>query len=598
MSFVAPWFLLLGAAALVPLLLHLLRRRIGRRVEFPAARYLARAEREHSRTLRLRNLLLMLVRVVAVVLLALAAARPMARLVGTGHGPTALAVVVDNSLSTTVVDGGRPLLSRLAGMAHDALAQASPTDQLWLVTADGVTRGGTGAELADAAQHVTALGGAGDPSLALARAATAVLGAGLGARQVVLLTDAQKSSWRASPRTGDLSVLAWIPGTTPPPNRAVVSAEAQPARWTPRGAVAARVMAADSTTWRIALGGRTMARGTIAPGEEILVRASPPERGWMAGTVELDPDELPADNVRHFAAWIGPAAQVSVSASAGPFLRSALDVLRSDGRVADGAGVAIVAGDELTRLPALIVAPSDPVRIGAANRALERAGVPWRLGTVRHGTETLRGLGPAHAEVSMRYALQPVGSAPSDTLAVAGSEPWIVAGPQFVLVASPLSPEATTFPVSASFVPWVADVIASRLAGDPGRTISATPGRHLAWPAWADAIEGSAGAYAAGADFVAPADAGTYFFARNGRRVGALTVNAEPEESALERWSPGEFASLLGSRSRVVKEERAWLDAVFDASSRHSMIVPLLVTLLVALVAETLLAGRDAAGEG
>ena len=52
MSFLAPWFLLLGGAALVPLLIHLLRRRVGVQVEFPAARYLARAGQGHSRSLR------------------------------------------------------------------------------------------------------------------------------------------------------------------------------------------------------------------------------------------------------------------------------------------------------------------------------------------------------------------------------------------------------------------------------------------------------------------------------------------------------------------------------------------------------------------
>src|SRR5881409_1776374 len=115
MSFLAPWFLLLGGAALVPILIHLLRRRIGMQVEFPAARYLARAEREHSRTLRMRNLLLMLLRVVAVVIIAAAAARPNARMAGAGggHAPTALAIVLDNSLSTSVVESGTPLLDRL-----------------------------------------------------------------------------------------------------------------------------------------------------------------------------------------------------------------------------------------------------------------------------------------------------------------------------------------------------------------------------------------------------------------------------------------------------------------------------------------------------
>jgi len=42
--------------------------------------------------------------------------------------------------------------------------------------------------------------------------------------------------------------------------------------------------------------------------------------------------------------------------------------------------VAIGPADEIASLPALITAPTDPVKIGAANRALERLGVPWRFG--------------------------------------------------------------------------------------------------------------------------------------------------------------------------------------------------------------------------
>ena len=92
----------------MPLLLHLLRRNIATRVEFPAARYLARAEQEHSRSLRLRNLLLMLLRVLLVLALALAAARPV-RAPALGVGPRAdgaSPIVLDNSLSTTAVVGG------------------------------------------------------------------------------------------------------------------------------------------------------------------------------------------------------------------------------------------------------------------------------------------------------------------------------------------------------------------------------------------------------------------------------------------------------------------------------------------------------------
>ncbi len=107
MQFLAPLWLALAGAAAVPLLLHLLRRRSGVRVPFPAARYLARAEQERSAHVQLRNWLLLALRVLALVLVALAAARPLvgaAAGVG-GRAPAALAVVLDNSLSTAAVAG-------------------------------------------------------------------------------------------------------------------------------------------------------------------------------------------------------------------------------------------------------------------------------------------------------------------------------------------------------------------------------------------------------------------------------------------------------------------------------------------------------------
>jgi hypothetical protein len=94
-AFLSPLYLLAAAAAAVPLLIHLLRRRIGTRVDFPAVRYLARAEREHSRKLRLRNLLLMLLRVAAVLAVVMAAGRPVLRIEGSGHAPTAVASYLD-----------------------------------------------------------------------------------------------------------------------------------------------------------------------------------------------------------------------------------------------------------------------------------------------------------------------------------------------------------------------------------------------------------------------------------------------------------------------------------------------------------------------
>ncbi|MGH7504535.1 MAG: BatA domain-containing protein, partial [Longimicrobiales bacterium] len=113
MGFLSPILLVLGAAIAVPVILHLFQRHQGPRVVFPALRYLRRAEKEHARQIKLRQLLLMLLRVAAVLLLALAAARPFARGAGAQHQPTAVAIVLDNSLSSGVVNDDRRVLDTL-----------------------------------------------------------------------------------------------------------------------------------------------------------------------------------------------------------------------------------------------------------------------------------------------------------------------------------------------------------------------------------------------------------------------------------------------------------------------------------------------------
>src|SRR5688572_24582695 len=105
MGFLSPWLLLAAAAVAVPVFLHLFHRHESRRTAFPALRYLLRTEREHARQIRLRQLLLLFLRAAVIVLLALAGARPFLRGRGGAHPPTALAIVLDNSLSPSRVVG-------------------------------------------------------------------------------------------------------------------------------------------------------------------------------------------------------------------------------------------------------------------------------------------------------------------------------------------------------------------------------------------------------------------------------------------------------------------------------------------------------------
>ena len=591
MSFLAPFFLMLGVAAGVPLLLHLLRRNIATRVDFPAVRYLVRAEAEHSRSLRLRNLLLMLLRVLLVLALALAAARPFLPGLGVGHGPTAVAVVLDNSISTTAVVGGDAVFDRLRDATRQLIAASTPEDRLWLVTSDGRVRGGSRDALLAELSRIAPSEGAGDLGLALARASSAVQGSPLPARSVAVATDGQRTSWTSAARIAHPLALL-VPSGNPPANRAVLAAQAEPARWTPRGSVAARVETRDSVGYRILIGDRTLSRGATGRGEPIALRASPPERGWQAGRVELEPDDFPADDARHFALWIGPPPAVTADRSAGSFAATAVSTLVADGRAAAGGTIRVSSADALSALPALIVPPEDQVRLGAANRELERLGVPWRFGALARGAVVARGGRLDGVAVTERYRLVRAGVAASDTLATAGGEPWVVGGPGYVLVASRLDPAATQLPVRAPFVPWLADMLSLRLgapAGDLGAPIDALPGRSVRLPTGAETLESASGSRrSVTAEVIdAPGERGVWFVLRGGRRIGAVVVNSPAEESVLERWSgPALAARLGGATGRAATTNLGWVGDTYAAGATRPAGTPLLVLALLLLAAE------------
>jgi len=289
-GFLSPIWLFAALAAAVPLLIHLLRRQTGAPVDFPAARWLARAEREHSRSLRLRNLLLMLLRVAVVLLLALAAARPVARLPGAGHAPTAAAIVLDNSLSTAAIANGRPVLDDLKARALAVVQGVGDGDRLWLVTADGVVAGGSAAAVRDAIARAAPLAGAGDVERAARIAADLVVAAPQESRELAIITDAQATAWPRPLSLGDVRVNVYAIAPPSPMDHAVILAAAEPEKWTPRGAVHLRVRSTDSVSYRITLGTRTLARGVAPPNGDADVHATPLERGWVAGSVELEPD--------------------------------------------------------------------------------------------------------------------------------------------------------------------------------------------------------------------------------------------------------------------------------------------------------------------
>jgi hypothetical protein len=223
-SFLSPLFLLGAAAVAVPILLHLLKRQPETRVRFSAVHLLRSAPVETTSQRRLRELLLLALRVTALLLLALAFARPFMAGAGAVGNSSVTIVALDTSLSMSAPG----VFDRARQLARDAIRNAPAGDAVGLVT------------FADQA-HVAA-----EPSGDRAIAAGAVdasqpgfsstrYRAGLNAAadtfkgrpgRIVVVTDLLESGWDAGDRAAvpESTVIEVADVGAPPPNLSVTSA--------------------------------------------------------------------------------------------------------------------------------------------------------------------------------------------------------------------------------------------------------------------------------------------------------------------------------------------------------------------------------------
>ena len=133
MNFLAPFFLVGALAAAVPIVLHLLKREPEDRVRFSAVHLLTHAPVEHSSRRRLRELLLLALRVGAMLLLAFAFARPfLASNLATSGATTVVA------LDTSLTLSAPGQFEKARTLAKKAVADAPASHLVAVVTfADG-----------------------------------------------------------------------------------------------------------------------------------------------------------------------------------------------------------------------------------------------------------------------------------------------------------------------------------------------------------------------------------------------------------------------------------------------------------------------------
>jgi hypothetical protein len=128
LSFLNSLFLWGLAAAAVPVIIHLIKRSRAIKLPFAAMRFLAIDPNQRIRSQKWKQLLLLLMRVSAIILLALAFARPFFKNVHSnpiwGEGPKAAVILVDNSFSM----GYENRLGAAVSKARELLATFKPGD--------------------------------------------------------------------------------------------------------------------------------------------------------------------------------------------------------------------------------------------------------------------------------------------------------------------------------------------------------------------------------------------------------------------------------------------------------------------------------------
>ncbi|HSH46014.1 MAG TPA: hypothetical protein VK966_09170, partial [Longimicrobiales bacterium] len=295
----------------------------------------------------------------------------------------------------------------------------------------------------------------------------------------------------------------------------------------------------------------------------------------------------------------------------------ALDVLEESGRIRRGPGSAAdvviapgAAGADQVRAgrAVIVLPPATPLELAAANQRLAGAGIPWRFGTPRPGEGRLdpasSELAPALSGVRLRevYQLEPRGEDRDTTLIrLTDGESWAVSGStdagRYVILATPLTGEASTIPTSEAMLPlldraiggWAADVPAGG-GYHPGDVATLPPGDSLAAPE--TATPGTPGSTYR---FTTP---GVYRVMRDGEPVAAYAVNPPAAETDLTRLRGPQVVDALSGHVVRTAAPEDWRNAIYSERLGLEISWLLLVLALALLAVEQALAAAGARHHG
>lgn len=340
--------MLWGAAAVsLPIILHFMHRRKPKVVKFPAMRFILKSHKATAAASKLKNLLLLLLRIAVIALFVMLLARPFLKsqtFVGPGAKSLVTAVLVlDNSFSMGYQEGeqtrfaraketAREILDTFAPRSKAALMLASDTPQMaadFTLDIDSIRHKLKAAKLSNRATNLRA---------ALGRA-FALLKEKVGRnRTVFLLSDFAGNAWPGGTLEARSkqapSVYAFDVAQEEARNGAVLDVELATSRTFAARPLEIRCRIARPVSdapcrVELYLDGEKQDRKVLSPGggDVVTFVSRIDQVGYHAGTIKiLEKDDLPVDNERHFVAEIeGPLKVLAVNGD--PARQASLDEL-------------------------------------------------------------------------------------------------------------------------------------------------------------------------------------------------------------------------------------------------------------------------------
>ncbi|MFP6868507.1 MAG: BatA domain-containing protein [Nitrospinota bacterium] len=327
LQFFHSYLLWASGLVLLPILIHLLRRRRIKIVRLPTFEFLLRTHRRIARRSQLRNWLLLALRVSAVSLIVFLAARPLlsgSGWLGGGFSPLHLTVLIDNSASMGYRIGSGTRLSLAKRTAAGLIRSLSGDDRVAVLPTVPGPGGGEPEDMSGRAalarlDKIPQTAAAGD-AVRVLRAAMERAAASKDRRRIVILSDMAKTGWEAlrirglrrlsphtrlqfvriAPERGTDDVAIHNVRLRPWPPRAA-STLAVVLRVANRGSKARKKVGVSLYMGKDRAG---FSEVDLGAGEEkeVSFRAVAPAEGFLEGRLELSADSLAATNRYFFSA--------------------------------------------------------------------------------------------------------------------------------------------------------------------------------------------------------------------------------------------------------------------------------------------------------